>query len=53
MYKHIEKHLLLQDFADDPNRLRLDVGTYRKFRDQRREAIFEIAHKVINPELLR
>ena len=53
MYKYIEKHLLLQDFADDPNRLRLDVGTYRKFRDQRCEAIFEIAHKVINPELLR
>lgn len=47
----IEKHLLLPDFSRDPSRLRFDSRTYKKFRDQRREAIFEIANRVVNPEL--
>jgi hypothetical protein len=48
----IEKQLLLPDFSDDPTQLRFDVETYRRFRDQRLDAIFEIASRVINPELL-
>jgi len=47
----IEKHLLLPDFSVDPSRLVFDSKTYREFRDRRLEAIFDIAHGVVNPEL--
>ncbi|MEZ4682473.1 MAG: DUF262 domain-containing protein [Caldilineaceae bacterium] len=46
----IERHLLLPDFASDPSKLYFDRETYRQFRDQRRQAIFEIANRVVNPE---
>lgn len=47
----IEKHLLLSNFASDPKQLKFDVTTYRSFRDQRRNVIFAIVNKVVNPEL--
>lgn len=47
----VGKHLLLQEYSDDPSRLTFDVATYRDFRDRRVRAIFEIASKVVNPEL--
>lgn len=47
----IEKHLLLPDVSADPNRLAFDIPTYRDFRDRRLKAIFEIANKVVNPEM--
>jgi hypothetical protein len=46
----IAGHLLLPEFADDPTGLKLDVATYRDFRDRRLTAIFETADKVVNAE---
>jgi hypothetical protein len=48
----IEKHLLLPYFANDPAKLEFTATTYRDFRDRRREAIFAIANRVVNPELI-
>jgi len=47
----ISKHLLIQEFSDNPEKLKFDLETYRKFRDARLEAIYEIASKVVNPEM--
>lgn len=47
----IEKHLLLPDYAASPAHLKFDVATYKDFRDRRREVIFKIANRVVNPEL--
>lgn len=49
---NIASHLLLPAFADHPEKLRFDTATYRQFRDQRRQEIFEIASRIVNPELL-
>ena len=48
----IEKHLLLPQHSQNPALLKFDRRTYEQFRDQRRHAIFEIANRVGNPELL-
>jgi hypothetical protein len=47
----IQKHLLLSDFSTDPSKLVFDIDTYRRFRDSRLDAVFDIACKVVNPEL--
>jgi len=48
----IEGHLLLADESREPKLLAFDVGAYRKFRDQRLSAVFAIANKVVNAELI-
>jgi hypothetical protein len=47
----IAGHLLLAEESTDPNLLAFDVTTYRKFRDRRLSAVFEIANKIVNAEL--
>ncbi len=47
----IEKHLLLDEFAADTDRLAFDVATYRDFRDRRAQRIWEICSRTVNPEL--
>jgi hypothetical protein len=47
----ISKHLLIQEFSDDPEKLEFDTETYRYFRDARLDGIFQVAAKVVNPEL--
>jgi hypothetical protein len=42
--------LLLPEFSSDPTKLKLDVATYRDFRDRRIKKVFEIADMVVNPE---
>jgi len=46
----IEKHLLLDEFAEDPSRLAFDASTYRAFRNRRRARIWEICARTTNPE---
>lgn len=46
----IEKHLLLEEFSEDTDRLVFDHSTYRSFRDQRAERIWEICDRTVNPE---
>ena len=48
----IEKHLLLDDFAADTEKLVFDVATYRDFRDRRAHRIWEICVRTVNPELV-
>lgn len=48
----IEKHLLLDEFAADTDKLLFDVNTYRRFRDQRVQRIWEICGRTVNPELV-
>lgn len=47
----VEKHLLAEPFASDPSKLKFDVKTYGKFRDARHKVVFEMARKVVDPEL--
>lgn len=46
----VEKHLLAEPWASDPTQLKLDVATYKKFREARLEAILSVAQAVVNPE---
>jgi hypothetical protein len=46
----VQKHLLLAKFSEDPALLRWDEGTYRAFRDERLEAMWEIASRIVNVE---
>jgi hypothetical protein len=46
----IRKHLLLDSFSADPSQLAFDEDNYRKFRDERLEAIWQIANTIVNPE---
>jgi hypothetical protein len=46
----IEKHLLLEDIADDPSRLKFDLPTYLDFRDRRFERMWEILRATVDPE---
>jgi len=48
----IEKHLLLDDFAGDTDKLVFDAATYRDFRDRRAHRIWEICGRTVNPELV-
>jgi hypothetical protein len=47
----IEKHLLLKSFADDPSKLKFDVGEYETFRDKRFDRIWKIVSAAVNPEV--
>ncbi|WP_423680327.1 GmrSD restriction endonuclease domain-containing protein [Undibacterium sp. WLHG33] len=47
----VEKHLLLDDFAADTDKLAFDVATYRDFRDRRAQRIWEICSRTVNPEM--
>jgi hypothetical protein len=47
----IEKHLLLDEFAADTKKLVFDTATYRSFRDERLQRIWEICGRTVNPEL--
>lgn len=47
----IEKHLLLDEFAANTDKLAFDVATYRSFRDRRAQRIWEICNRTVNPEL--
>lgn len=47
----IEKHLLLEEFAINTDKLAFDVATYRNFRDRRAQRIWEICSRTVNPEL--
>ena len=49
----IANHLLLDEFSDDPSKLKFDVATYRDFRDRRLKAVFGIADKTVNAEKYR
>jgi len=49
----IANHLLLDEFSDDPSKLRFDVATYRDFRDRRLKAVFDIANRTVNAEKYR
>ncbi len=48
----IEKHLLLDYFAADTDRLVFDVDTYRQFRDKRADRIWDICGRTVNPEMV-
>lgn len=47
----IERHLLVPEFAEDPDKLVFDKGTFDVFRMRRREAIWESLRRVIDPEV--
>lgn len=47
----IDKHLLLDEFSADTDRLVFDVDTYRQFRDKRVARIWDICDRTVNPEL--
>jgi hypothetical protein len=44
----IKRHLLLDEFAQDPTKMVYDVPTYTRFRDARAAEILCIATKVVN-----
>jgi hypothetical protein len=47
----ISKHLLLPDVSANPVLLSFDVDTYKAFRDNRLDRIWDITSKTVNPEL--
>jgi hypothetical protein len=47
----VERHLLVQPWASDPSHLKLDVASYRSFRDARFAAILKIAQGIVDPEV--
>ena len=46
----IGNHLLVPRFSNDPDCMTLDEETYRAFRDQRLQCVFDIASRVVNPK---
>lgn len=46
----ISRHLLLNEEATEPARLKFDKKTYKHFRDRRFERIWEIVSATVNPE---
>ena len=44
------KHLLLDDFSQNPDTLLFDIDVYKEFRDARLERIWHIAKTIVNPE---
>jgi len=46
----IEKHLLVDSYANAPSTLVLDTTTYRAFRKARAQKIWEICDRTVNPE---
>jgi hypothetical protein len=47
----IEKHLLLEDVANDPSKLKFDLPTYLDFRDRRFERMSAILRATVDPEI--
>ena len=47
----IEGHLLLPEFAKEPKKLEFNVTSYDDFRKRRLDAIYDLAQRVVNPEL--
>ena len=47
----IERHLLLEDVADDPSKLKFDLATYLDFRDRRFEQMSGILKATVDPEI--
>ncbi len=48
----IERHLLVKEFAADPNTLAFDKATFDLFRRLRREAIWDSLRRVVDPEIV-
>lgn len=46
----IERHLLVEEFAADPQKLAFDRPTYDQFRSLRRDAIWTSLRRVVDPE---
>ncbi len=44
-------HLLVPRYTESPSELEFSKDAYLEFRDSRLKAIFEIANRVVNPEL--
>ncbi len=44
-------HLLLEEYIAAPSRLTFDKDTYVSFRDRRLDAIYEVAGRIVNPEV--
>ncbi|MFZ5478741.1 MAG: DUF262 domain-containing protein [Myxococcota bacterium] len=47
----VEKHLLVEPYAQNPSKLTFNATTYRKFRDARFQALLDLARKVVDPEV--
>jgi hypothetical protein len=47
----IERHLLVEEFAKNPNSLAFDRPTFDRFRIERREAIRLSLRRVVDPEV--
>jgi Protein of unknown function DUF262 len=47
----VERHLLAEPWASDPVKLKLDVSSYRSFRDARLTEILKIARRIVDPEV--
>ena len=47
----IKRHLLLDEYATDPDKLVFTVPAYREFSAARSAKIVQIAKRVVNPEL--
>jgi hypothetical protein len=46
----IEKHLLIPEFAESPETLVADEPTFKRFRTERRQLIWKLAKRVVDPE---
>jgi len=46
----IDKHLLVQEFADCPAKMLFEEETFSRFRKERRERIWAIGKRIIDPE---
>ncbi|MCB9792448.1 MAG: DUF262 domain-containing protein [Alphaproteobacteria bacterium] len=47
----IRRHLLVEDYANNPSKLKFDEDTYFDFRDRRFVRILELVLAVVNPEV--
>lgn len=47
----IEKHLLIDEFSDNPEKLVFDEPTFHRFRSERRKQIWVLAKRIVDPEV--
>jgi hypothetical protein len=47
----VDKHLLVEPYATAPDKMTFNVVTYRKFRNARYQALFDLARTVVDPEV--
>jgi len=47
----IDKHLLVEEFANAPELMAFQIEAFNRFREQRRAAIWVILRHVVDPEL--